>query len=76
VERSSFAAEVPGGSLGGWVSAADGLPVLLLHGGPGMSFRYADGLAEEIGAGFRVGADGIPVVADARPSRFARSRLS
>jgi pimeloyl-ACP methyl ester carboxylesterase len=56
VERSSFAAEVPGGSLGGWVGAADGLPVLLLHGGPGMSFRYVDGLAEEIGAGFRVAA--------------------
>ena len=56
MERSSFAAEVPGGSLGGWVSAADGLPVLLLHGGPGMSYRYVDGLAEEIGAGFRVAA--------------------
>ena len=56
MERSSFAAEVPGGSLGGWVSAAEGLPVLLLHGGPGMSHRYLDGLAEEIGAGFRVAA--------------------
>ena len=30
--------------------------MLLLHGGPGMSFEYIDGLAEEIGAGFRVAA--------------------
>jgi proline iminopeptidase len=30
--------------------------VLLLHGGPGMSFEYLDGLAEEIGAGFQVAA--------------------
>lgn len=30
--------------------------MLLLHGGPGMSFVYLDGLAEEIGGGFRVAA--------------------
>jgi pimeloyl-ACP methyl ester carboxylesterase len=30
--------------------------VLLLHGGPGVSFEYLDGLAEEIGAGFQVAA--------------------
>jgi proline iminopeptidase len=30
--------------------------VLLLHGGPGVSFEYVDGLAEEIGAGFQVAA--------------------
>jgi pimeloyl-ACP methyl ester carboxylesterase len=30
--------------------------VLLLHGGPGFSFEYLDGLAEEIGAGFQVAA--------------------
>jgi pimeloyl-ACP methyl ester carboxylesterase len=30
--------------------------VLLLHGGPGASFEYLDGLAEEIGTGFRVAA--------------------
>jgi pimeloyl-ACP methyl ester carboxylesterase len=30
--------------------------VLLLHGGPGASFEYVDGLAEEIGAGFQVAA--------------------
>jgi proline iminopeptidase len=56
VERSSFVTEVPGGALHGWVSDADGPPVLLLHGGPGMSYAYLDGLAEEIGNGFRVAA--------------------
>ena len=55
VERSSFAADVPGGSLHGWVSG-DGPRVLLLHGGPGTSFEYLDGLADEIGPGFRVAA--------------------
>jgi proline iminopeptidase len=30
--------------------------VLLLHGGPGVSFEYLDGLAEEIGSGFQVAA--------------------
>jgi proline iminopeptidase len=30
--------------------------VLLLHGGPGVSFDYLDGLAEEIGSGFQVAA--------------------
>ena len=30
--------------------------MLLIHGGPGMSFGYVDGLAQEIGAGFQVAA--------------------
>ena len=54
MERSWFAAEVAGGSLHGWTSGRDGPRVLLLHGGPGASFAYMDGLAEEIGAGFEV----------------------
>jgi proline iminopeptidase len=51
-------ADVPGGSLSGWVrdSQPPGPPVLLLHGGPGMSYEYLDGLADEIGAGYRVAA--------------------
>ena len=56
MERSRFAAEVPGGSLHGWLSGGDGPRVLLLHGGPGISFGYLDGLAEDIGAGFQVAA--------------------
>jgi pimeloyl-ACP methyl ester carboxylesterase len=34
----------------------DGPPVLLLHGGPGLSYEYLDGLAGEIGPGYRVAA--------------------
>ena len=74
MERTSFAAEVPGGSLCGWLCGA-GLPVLLLHGGPGMSFRYLDDLAEEIGDGFRVAAyqqRGVPPSTLAGPFAVAR----
>jgi proline iminopeptidase len=48
---------VPGGELGGWVTGddtGDAVPVLMLHGGPGLSFGILDGLADELGAGFRV----------------------
>jgi len=43
------------GSLSGWV-AGSGPRILLLHGGPGLSFEYLDELAAELGAGFRVAA--------------------
>ena len=36
------------GELAGWVSG-DGPRVLLLHGGPGLSFEYLDWLADELG---------------------------
>ena len=49
--RESFHA----GGLAGWVEG-DGSPVLLLHGGPGLSYAYLDGLAEEIGPGYRIAA--------------------
>src|SRR3954452_17391138 len=55
MERASFAAEVPGGRRWVWTSG-DGAPVLLLHGGPGMNYRYLDWLAEELGRGFALGA--------------------
>jgi pimeloyl-ACP methyl ester carboxylesterase len=54
-EREAFTVEATGGTLGGWV-VGDGAPVLLLHGGPGLSYEYLDGLADELGAGFRVAA--------------------
>jgi pimeloyl-ACP methyl ester carboxylesterase len=47
--------ELRAGDLAGWVRG-HGPPVLLLHGGPGMSYEYLDGLAAEIGAGYRVTA--------------------
>ncbi|MFL5823374.1 MAG: alpha/beta fold hydrolase [Solirubrobacteraceae bacterium] len=51
--REAFTVAVPGGALGGWVSGS-GDPVLLLHGGPGMSFSYLDELAAELEPHFRV----------------------
>jgi len=55
VEREAFTVEAAGGELGGWVRG-DGVPVLLLHGGPGLSYDYLEGLGEELGMGFRVAA--------------------
>ena len=54
-ERSPLRADVPGGVLAGWVGG-EGAPVLLLHGGPGLSFDYLEGLAAELGPGFRMAA--------------------
>jgi proline iminopeptidase len=59
VERTDLRADVPGGSLGGWETHSHpphGLPVLLLHGGPGLSYEYLDALADEIGDGYRIAA--------------------
>lgn len=39
--------------LRGWVQG-DGTPVLLLHGGPGLSADYLDGLADEVGTSYEV----------------------
>jgi proline iminopeptidase len=55
VERSSVRAAVVGGELSGWVAGA-GPRVLLLHGGPGISFEYLDGLAADIGGGYELAA--------------------
>jgi pimeloyl-ACP methyl ester carboxylesterase len=53
--RETFTVETAAGTLAGWVTGS-GPRVLLLHGGPGLSFEYLDELAAELGAGFRIAA--------------------
>jgi proline iminopeptidase len=54
-EREAFTVAVVRGSLAGWVEG-EGAPVLLLHGGPGLSYEYLDGLSAELSTGFRIAA--------------------
>jgi pimeloyl-ACP methyl ester carboxylesterase len=49
----TFAVDSVNGALRGWC-AGSGPPVLLLHGGPGLSFSYMDVLAAELAPEFRV----------------------
>jgi pimeloyl-ACP methyl ester carboxylesterase len=51
--RGVLSVSAVGGSLVGWV-AGSGPPVLLLHGGPGLSYSYMDDLGAELAVGFRV----------------------
>jgi pimeloyl-ACP methyl ester carboxylesterase len=51
--RQSFRVDFDDGFLGGWVQGT-GLPVLLLHGGPGLSYEYMESLAPELGEGYSV----------------------
>lgn len=51
--RDELVVSAVGGSLAGWV-AGSGQPVLLLHGGPGLSYTYLDDLGAELAAEFRV----------------------
>jgi pimeloyl-ACP methyl ester carboxylesterase len=53
--RRDFRAAVGGGDLVGWVQGS-GREVLLLHGGPGLSFAYLDSLADELGPGYEIAA--------------------
>jgi proline iminopeptidase len=50
-----FTAPVGDGHLSGWVSG-HGAPVMLLHGGPGLSFEYVDEIADDIAEGYEVAA--------------------
>ena len=43
----------PGDELVGWVEGS-GSPVLLLHGGPGLSYGYLDALAAELGGSYHL----------------------
>ena len=51
--RAKFAVTVAGGQLVGWKDGS-GPNVLLLHGGPGLSANYLDGLIPELMPGYRV----------------------
>jgi pimeloyl-ACP methyl ester carboxylesterase len=53
MDKTRFSAPADGGVLAGWV-AGDGEPVLILHGGPGLTFTYADDAAAELVGAFRV----------------------
>jgi pimeloyl-ACP methyl ester carboxylesterase len=50
---TEFRVAVPGGELVGLVKG-DGPAVLMLHGGPGLSFSYLEGLVEELMPAYRV----------------------
>jgi proline iminopeptidase len=54
-EREQLSAGTEGGRLAGWISG-QGSPVLLLHGGPGLSYEYLDPLADDLGEGFHIAA--------------------
>ena len=51
--REELSVPAAGGSLGGWI-AGSGQPVLLLHGGPGLSYSYLEDLGAELATEFRV----------------------
>jgi pimeloyl-ACP methyl ester carboxylesterase len=51
--RELLSVSAVGGSLAGWIEGS-GPPVLLLHGGPGLSFSYLDDLGAELAVEFRV----------------------
>lgn len=51
--RAPFTVTVDGGHLVGWTDGS-GPEVLLLHGGPGLSADYLDGLIPELVPGYRV----------------------
>ena len=75
--RQTFRAPVPGGHIGGWVEG-EGTPVLLLHGGPGLSFEYMEPVAAELGPGRRVASyqqRGLPPSTDAGPFSVEREIL-
>ncbi len=53
LERDALEVIVPGGSLSGWTTGA-GEPLVLLHGGPGLSSLYLDQLALDLARTNRV----------------------
>jgi pimeloyl-ACP methyl ester carboxylesterase len=52
-ERQEFSVPIADGALGGY-RMGSGPPVLALHGGPGLSYGYLDGMVDELVEGFEV----------------------
>jgi pimeloyl-ACP methyl ester carboxylesterase len=75
MDRTAFEAPALGGVLSGWV-AGEGPPVLMLHGGPGLSFNYLDDPAEELVPSFTVAAfqqRGLPPSVEDGPFTIAQA---
>jgi pimeloyl-ACP methyl ester carboxylesterase len=53
--RESLTVPVAGETLGGW-AVGEGRPVLLLHGGPGLSYEYMEELGAELAPAYQVAA--------------------
>jgi pimeloyl-ACP methyl ester carboxylesterase len=69
MDRTAFSAPAAGGVLSGWM-AGDGPPVLMLHGGPGLSVNYLDEPADELVPSFTVAAfqqRGLPLSTEDGP---------
>jgi pimeloyl-ACP methyl ester carboxylesterase len=69
VGREEIRARTPTGDLVGWVDG-DGQRVVMLHGGPGLSFNYVDDLGAELVSGYRVASyqqRGLPPSTKAGP---------
>jgi pimeloyl-ACP methyl ester carboxylesterase len=73
--KTAFSAPALGGLLSGW-TAGDGPPVLMLHGGPGLSFDYLDDAADELVPSFAVATfqqRGVPPSVEAGPFTIAQA---
>jgi pimeloyl-ACP methyl ester carboxylesterase len=75
MERTDFSAAAYGGDICGWVTGA-GPRVLMLHGGPGLSYTYLDVLVEELAGSFRVATfqqRGLPPSTEEGPFTIAQA---
>jgi proline iminopeptidase len=53
IDRTPFTAQTPSGAVVGWRSGS-GPRALALHGGPGLSYDYLDGMVDELDGDFEV----------------------
>jgi len=77
VERTAFSALSGTGEVAGWV-AGEGLPAVLLHGGPGISYSYMDDAAAELIDSYRVVTfqqRGLPPSSEQGPFTIAQALL-